>query len=143
MEQSSDLSVELPDDQKQKSRLVWIAAALVAGLATLYVGRYLLVQFTQGRTQQGESGDEFLIDGFEEGVFRQIQLGDYPQILVEDSEGKLNAYACSDGCPPLDQNPDLYLNRQVRVFLRSQSTPGSDDPADNDIKVVVRVELVP
>jgi hypothetical protein len=58
-----------------------------------------------------------LIDSFEEGAFRQIQLGDYPQILVEDAEGKTNAYACSDGCPPLDQDPELYFESPgSRVF---------------------------
>ena len=140
---SQPLPVEGQGSQKSKSRLVWVAAALVAGLAGVYAARYLMIQFGQGRSQAGEPGDEFLIDSFEEGVFRQIQLGDYPQILVEDSEGKLNAYGCSDGCPPLDQDPDLYMNRHVRIYLRNQSTPGNDDPSDNGIKVVVRVELMP
>ncbi len=143
---SQSMSVEgngAQDSQKSKSRLVWVVAALVAGLVGIYVARYLMIQFAQGRSQAGEPGDEFLIDSFEEGVFRQIQLGDYPQILVEDPEGKLNAYGCSDGCPPLDQDPDLYINRQVRIYLRNQSTPGNDDPSDSGVKVVVRVELIP
>ena len=147
MERLSDpseaLSVEREGSPKSKSRMVWIAAALVIGLAGIYATRYLMVQYGQVRSQAGDPGDEFLIDGFEEGVFRQIQLGDYPQILVEDSEGKLNAYGCSDGCPPLDQDPDLFLNRHVRVFLRNQAIPGNDDPTDSGIKVVVRIEILP
>lgn len=129
--------------QGTKPRLLWLAGGLVAILGVVYAGQYLMVRFAANGSEAGQPGDEFLIDSFEEGIFRQIQFGDYPQILVEDNEGKLNAYACSDGCPPLDQEPDLYANRQVRVFLRNQATPGNDDPAEGGIKVVVRVELLP
>ncbi|NDE13335.1 hypothetical protein EBZ80_00165 [bacterium] len=138
-----DQSADKPAGQSPRPRLVWIAGVLVAVLAAIYAGRYLVGQFAGRHAEQAQPGDEFLIDSFEDGTFRQIQFGDYPQILVEDNEGKINAYACSDGCPPLDQEPDLYVNRQVRVFLRNQSTPGNDDPSESGIKVVVRVELLP
>jgi hypothetical protein len=142
-EPAVDQSADKAAGQGPRPRLVWIAGALVAVLAAVYAGRYLMVQFAERQKEQSDPGDEFLIDSFEDGTFRQIQFGDYPQILVEDNEGKVNAYACSDGCPPLDQEPDLYENRRVRVYLRNQSTPGSDDPAETGIKVVVRVEILP
>jgi len=120
---------------------------ILAGIGLLVVGALIASRFIAIHSQEssipGEPGDEFLVDSFEEGIFRQLEQGDYPQILVEDAEGKMNAYGCSDGCPPLDQDPEAYTNRSIRVYLRNQTTPGSEESPENGVKVVVRVELLP
>ncbi|MEY4632557.1 MAG: hypothetical protein RIQ81_2677 [Pseudomonadota bacterium] len=126
-----------------RTKIIRIAAVvLVVGVGAAIASRYFSLS-SQDSSNPGEPGDEFLVDSFEEGIFRQLEQGDYPQIIVEDQEGKMNAYGCSDGCPPLDQDPEAYLNRSVRVYLRNQTTPGNEDAPENGVKVVVRVELLP
>lgn len=137
------LSADKLPSKSGQSRLLLIAGSLVLFLAVVYSSRF----YSSGKLSMSdirrESGDAFMIDEFEEGIFRQIEYGDYPQILVEDAEGRINAYGCSDGCPPVDQDPSAYLNRNIRVYLRNQLTPGTDTMEDGSFKVVVRIELLP
>lgn len=116
---------------------------MLVALIAIYAARYFFQGFGQDSLPGSEPDDEFLVDSFEEGIFREIQQGDYPAILIEDADGKQNQYGCSDGCPPLDQDPEAYLNRHVRVYLRNLTTPGSEESPDNGVRVVVRVEVLP
>jgi hypothetical protein len=124
-------------------KIYWASALVVVALSAVYVARYFVNGYGQQDSFGSEPGDEFLVDSYEEGIFREIQQGDYPAILIEDAEGKQNQFGCSDGCPPLDQDPEAYLNRHVRVYLRNLATPGSEESSENAIKVVVRVEVLP
>lgn len=146
LEQESSLAPGQDTPQPERpgrTKLIRIAAVIaLLGAGAVIASRFVVFNSQDG-SNQGEPGDEFLVDSFEEGIFRQLEQGDYPQIIVEDQEGKMNAYGCSDGCPPLDQDPDAYLNRSIRVYLRNQTTPGNEDAPENGVKVVVRVELLP
>jgi hypothetical protein len=141
--QPETINAEKLPAKRGQSRMLMIAGGLALFLAIVYSSRF----YSSGKLGvsdiRRESGDAFMIDEFEEGIFRQIEFGDYPQILVEDAEGRINAYGCSDGCPPVDQDPAAYLNRNIRVYLRNQTTPGIDSPEETSVKVVVRIELLP
>ena len=136
------------DDQSEpleKRRFVAPVLALVAGLLLIAYLNFRPGTAIQSREQIQQVAPEDLVkmaDSYDSGIFKGYVPGDDPQITIEDSSGVTLVFSCVSGCPPLDQMPDRYIGKPVKIHWSSPGTWTDETGETSSPKTVVQVDLL-
>jgi hypothetical protein len=72
-----------------------------------------------------------------DGVLEQVDMGDYPHLIVSDGTKKRN-FVCVEGCEPFDTEPSKYIGRKVRVLWKKGHIENDSKPIDVAVSARLR-----
>jgi hypothetical protein len=129
----------------EKRRFVAPVLALIAGLLLIAYLNFRPSSVSNPRDQIQQVAPEDLVkmaDSYDSGIFKGYVPGDDPQISIEDASGNTLVFSCVSGCPPLDEMPDRYVGKQVKIHWSSLGTWTDETGETSSPKTVVQVDLL-